>query len=151
MAGFETHFVPQSVIQHLQGGTSERVHGSGFALRQFITNQTFALLSNLSPGSRFRIMPLYFGMFFASMAAAMLTGNRVVFAAHWSALAFCLKNLKKIHQQRTLIETIRKVSDRAIFAKVMKTPRLDYFWKTFGGKLGEYVDDPLSVSAARRD
>lgn len=147
VAGFETHFVPGSVIEHLQGGTSERTHGSGFALRQFITNQTFGLLSNLSLGSRCRILPFYFSLFFASMCAGLLTGNRVVFGAHWNAIKYCLKNLKKIHQQRTLIKTIRKVSDRAIFAKVMITPRLDYFWKTFRGTLASYADDSLPPSA----
>lgn len=143
LAGYEVHFVHRSVIQHLQGATSERTQSTGFALRQFLTNQTFALLSNLSVGSLFRIMPGYFLVFFASMAAALLTGNRVIFGAHWHALTRALGNLKRIRAQRQRLRQIRKVSDRALFVRVMRNPHWYYFLKTFQGRLREYQDEPL--------
>ena len=143
LAGYEVHFVHRSVIQHLQGATSERTQSSGFALRQFLTNQTYALLSNFSAGSLFRIMPGYFLVFFASMGAAALTGNRLIFGAHWHALTQALRNLGKIRDQRRRTRAIRKISDRALFARVLRNPRWDYFLKTFQGRLREYEDEPL--------
>jgi GT2 family glycosyltransferase len=140
LAGFESHFVHNSKIEHLQGATSERTQASGFALRQYLTNQTFGLLANLSVGSLLRIMPLYSLVFFASMAAAAVTGKREVFGAHWHALAHNTRRLGKIHTQRQLVKRIRTTSDRELFRKVMKTPRLDYFLKTFQGRLREYED-----------
>ncbi len=144
LAGYEVHFVHRSVIQHLQGATSERTQSSGFALRQFLTNQTFALLSNLSAGSLLRIMPGYFLVFFASMCAAALTANRLIFGAHWHALTQAVCNLRKIQAQRQRVRSIRKISDRVLFAKVLRNPRWNYFLKTFQGRLREYEDEPLN-------
>ena len=140
LAGFESHFVHTSTLQHLQGATSERTQASGFVLRQFLTNQTFGLLANLSTGSLWRIMPGYFMIFFASMAMAVFTGKKVVFAAHWHALSSNWERMGKIRAQREMIRRIRKISDRELFAKVMRNPRLDYFTKTFQGRLSDYVD-----------
>jgi GT2 family glycosyltransferase len=143
LAGCESHFVHTSTIRHLQGSTSESTQASGFVLRQYLTNQTFGLLANLSAASRWRILPGYFLVFFASMTAAALTGKKAVFAAHWHALKSNWQRRKKIRAQRELIRRIRKITDRELFAKVMRTPRLDYFFKTFQGHLAEYEDEIL--------
>jgi hypothetical protein len=100
----------------------------------------FSLLTILEPFSLLRIMPFYFAVFMASMIAAFLTGRRAVAKAHWDALAYILRNLNEIRAQRCRIKAIRKQSDAEIFSKVLRTPRLDYFTKTFQGKLGDYVD-----------
>jgi GT2 family glycosyltransferase len=144
LTGHEAHFVHTSTIQHLQGATSERTRASGFVLRQFLANQTFGLLANLSAGSLCRIMPLYFLVFFTSMTSAALTGKLTVFKAHWHALASNWRRIGKIRAQRELIRRIRKISDRELFAKVMRNPRLDYFIKTFQGRLSEYEDGSLN-------
>jgi len=140
LTGHEVHFVHTSIIQHLQGATSERTQANGFALRQFLANQTFGLLSNLSAGSLLRIMPGYLLVFFASMAAAAAAGKGIVFRAHWHALAHNMSRPGKIRAQRRLVGKIRKISDRQLFQKVMKTPRLEYFIRTFQGQLGKYED-----------
>jgi hypothetical protein len=43
-----------------------------------------------------------------------------------------------------LIRSIRKISDKELFAKVMRNPRLDYFIKTFQGRLSDYADKVLN-------
>jgi len=144
LAGFEVHFVHNSSIQHLQGATSERMQTSGFVLRQYLTNQTFGLLANLSAGSLWRIMPGYFLVFFASMTLAALTGQSSVWRSHWHALMACRRRLGKIRAQRELIRRTRKISDRELFAKVMRNPRLEYFVKTFQGRLSDYEDEILN-------
>jgi GT2 family glycosyltransferase len=144
LAGSEVHFVHAATIQHLQGATSENTQAAGFVLRQYLTNQTFALMSNLSAGSLCRILPPYFLLFFASMALAALTGKKVVFQAHRHALVYNLSRMSKIRAQRRLVRRIRKKSDRQIFLKVMKNPRLEYYLKTFQSRLSEYVDPPIS-------
>jgi hypothetical protein len=144
LAGYESHFVHASTIQHLQGATSERTQASGFALRQFLANQTFGLLANLSAGSLWRIMPGYFLVFFTSMTLAALTGKKIVFTAHCHALTSNWRRIGKIRAQRKMIRRIRKITDSELFAKVMRNPRLDYFIKTFQGRLGDYEDKVLS-------
>jgi GT2 family glycosyltransferase len=144
LTGHEVHFVYTSMIEHLQGTTSERTQTSGFVLRQFLSNQTFGLLANLSVGSLLRIMPGYLLVFFTSMTAAAVTGKGIIFGAHWHALASTWRRLGKIRAQRELIRRLRKISDRELFAKVMRNPRLDYFIKTFQGRLSDYQDGRLN-------
>lgn len=144
LAGFEVHFVHRSTIQHLQGTTSERTQANGFVLRQYLANQTFGLLANLSAGSRWRIMPGYFLIYFTSMILAALAGKGAVFRSHWQALLSVCRRLGKVRAQRELIRRTRKTSDAELFARVMRNPRLNYFVKTFRGRLSDYEDEILN-------
>jgi GT2 family glycosyltransferase len=143
LAGYETHFVADAVIQHFMGATSDRMKWEDFPLRQFLRNQTFCLPCNLSWGSLLKIMPVYGLIFLASMLAGLCLGKTSLFKAHGGALVYCVKNLKKIRRQRRMTARIRKVDDRVIWQKVMRMPRLEYFWKTFQGQIRRYIDDEL--------
>lgn len=141
LAGHEVHFVNSPPIQHLMGATSGGPQ-SLFVLRHYLRNMAFSLLSNLSFSSRLRILPLFFGMLLASMAAAAFTFKWGQFAAHFGAVTYCLTHYRKILERRRIVKSIRRRSDREIFAKVLRNPRLSYFVKTFSGRLTDYVDDP---------
>ena len=143
LAGYETHFVPSPPVQHLSGATVERTQQSGFGIHYYLRNMMYSLLTTLEVPWLLRIMPLYLAIFLASMAMHALTGKWALAAAHWRALAYNLGHLRKIRAQRRRIRAIRKKSDREIFARVLRNPRWDYFWKTFTGRLSEYVDDEL--------
>lgn len=140
LAGYETHFVASPPIQHLSGVTIARSERAGFGIHYYLRNMLFSLLTTLAPLSLLRIMPLFLLSLVASMVAAFLAGRRAIARAHWDALVYNLKNPGKIRATRRQIQALRKQSDAAIFAQVLRTPRLDYFIKTFQGKLGEYVD-----------
>lgn len=143
LSGHEVHFVHRSVIQHLQRGTAKRTHRSGFPERLYLTNQNFSLLSNLSWTSLALILPGYLAAFFVGMVGAGLTGNRPIFTAHTYALGRTLLSFKRIRAQRRVTRRIRKISDRALFARVLRTPRLSYFLRTFQGRLRDYEDEAL--------
>jgi GT2 family glycosyltransferase len=140
LAGYETHFVASPAIQHLSGVTIARSEKAGFGIHYYLRNMLFSLLTTLEPLWLLRIMPLYLAVFVASMLAAFFAGRRAVAKAHWDALAYNLRNIQKIRVQRRRIQAIRKQSDAKIFAKVLRTPRLSYFVKTFQGKLADYAD-----------
>ena len=140
LAGYETHFVASPPILHLAGVTIAREEKAGFGLHYYLRNMMFSLLTTLAPLSLIKILPLYFGMFFTSMMLAAVTGRRVMATAHWKALTHNLTNYRKIVLQRKHIRSFRKVSDREIFPKILRTPRIDYFLKTFTGKLDQYPD-----------
>ena len=150
LAGYETHFVGDSVIDHLMGATSVTAHGPDFVMSHFLSNQIFSLLANLEFKSLVLIMPFYFLFFFASLAGTALWGKWPLLQAHLKALASTVKNVDKIRRQRSIIRRIRKLSDSDIFQRTMRTPRLDYFLKTFRGRIGEFEDDPPPTSAANR-
>jgi GT2 family glycosyltransferase len=140
LAGYETHFVPSPPIQHLAGVTIARSERAGFGIHYFLRNMLFSLLCTLQPGWLLRIIPVFVSALVISMIAAFVAGRSAIAKAHWDALTYNLLNIKKIRAQRRRIQPIRKWSDSLIFAKAMRTPRPDYFIKTFQGRLGEYLD-----------
>jgi len=142
LAGWEVHFVDSPPIQHLQGGTS-RSQDAAFPLRYYLRNMVFSLMANLSFWSRLRIMPPFFAMLTAGMLASALARDGAQFRARYQAIASCFKNYGKIRARRRLVSGFRKQSDRDIFRKVLRTPRFEYFVKTFTGKLRDYIDDVL--------
>lgn len=141
LAGFEVHFVPSPPIQHFMGGTADRMR-QGFALEHYQRNLAFSLWANLGAASLLRIMPLFLAVQFAAFLAAALKRRGWQCRAHWEALTCLFKRWGKIRERRKLIARIRLCSDREIFAKMERTPRISYFSKTFTGDLANYVDDP---------
>lgn len=147
LAGWEVHFVATPPIQHFMGATAGGPQ-AGFVLRHYLRNMTFSLLSNLSIQSLFRIMPFFFATQLASAALSAITFRKAQFQAHLESLLLPGKKLKAIIARRKLVKTIRRRSDRDLFAKTMVNPRLDYFVKTFTGQLAQYHDNPLPLSLA---
>jgi GT2 family glycosyltransferase len=142
VAGWEVHFVDSPPTQHLQGGTS-RKEDAAFPLRYYLRNMGFSLMSNLSFWSRVRILPSFFAMLSAGMVASAFARDGAQFRARWQAIAYCIRNYGKIRARRGLISSFRKQSDTAIFRKILRTPRFEYWVKTFTGKLRDYLDDEL--------
>jgi GT2 family glycosyltransferase len=142
LAGWEVHFVPSPPIQHLMGATSGSPQAD-FVLRHYLRNMAFTLLSNLSWTSRWRILPFFFAMLGVSMLAAAVRCDRAKVAAHWGAITCGLSQHRRIRQRRRLVKSFRRQPDRAIFAHVLRTPRLEYFIKTFTGRLSAYEDEKL--------
>jgi hypothetical protein len=124
----------------LSGVSIARSQKAGFTLHYYLRNMMYSLLTTLEWKSLVRVMPLYFGIFFASMIGAALFGRWPVARSHWKALSYNLGNLSRIREQRRRIRAIRKRSDKEIFAIVLRNPRVDYFIKTFQGRLAQYVD-----------
>jgi GT2 family glycosyltransferase len=142
LAGYEVHFVSNPPVQHFMGGTAGGPHAQ-FVLRHYLRNMTFSLMSNLSSGSRLRILPLFFTFLFIGCGGSLLRLNWGQAAAHAEALRHCILRYPKIIARRRLVRQFRRRSDREIFRKVLRTPRLEYFLKTFTGALGNYEDEAI--------
>lgn len=140
LAGYEVHFVASPAIQHFMGATSGDPH-SAFVLTHYLRNMTFSLLSNLSRSSRWRILPGFFALLIFSLCLCAARLRWPQLKAHWGAITYALRHYSRIRQRRRLVNQLRRQRDGAIFAKVLKTPRLSYFWKTSAGTLSSYVDE----------
>jgi GT2 family glycosyltransferase len=145
LAGWETHFVPGSVIDHLHGATGGDARVEALALRHYLRNQTFGLLSNLAGRSLVWMLPMYLGLYLASMLAALGRLRGSVFMAHLGALGACLMGGRALRDRRRLVRRIRRRSDPEIFARVLRTPRLSYFWRSFTGTLARYEDGDFTA------
>jgi GT2 family glycosyltransferase len=140
LAGIETHFVPESVVDHLHGATGGVPNRAGFVLRHFLRNQLFSLLGNMSVGGLLRVLPLYGLVFFASMLAALVTLRGPLLVAQVHALGHFWRQRRAIRERRRLVRRIRVLSDQELFARVVRTPGFSYFWRSFTGTLSRYED-----------
>lgn len=75
------------------------------------------------------------------MLASAITLKRGHLLAHLEAITCCFGCWRRIRARRRTISGFRRQSDAAIFAKVLRTPKLNYFVKTFRGRIGEFVDE----------
>jgi len=143
LAGFEVHFVPSPPIQHFMGGTGGGPQAP-FVLRYYLRNMAFSLMSNLSFRWRLEILPCFFAVLGASLLASVVRLKWAQATAHAGAVLHCVLNYGRVRNRRRLIKQMRRQRDRDIFSQVLRTPRLDYFTKTFTGRLQDYVDENLS-------
>jgi hypothetical protein len=120
--------------------TIAREEKAGFSLQYYLRNMMFSLATTLEGRWLLQIMPLYLAVFLVSMVAAALVGREASAIAHFKALSYNLRHLPAIKSHRACIQALRKQSDHDIFMKAMRTPRLDYFVKTFTGRLADYAD-----------
>lgn len=143
LAGYEVHFVASPPIQHLMGATAGGAQ-SAFVLRHYLRNMAFSLSSNLSFASRLRILPRFYAILAAVALASALTLRWGTFTAALGAVFWRWSKRQKIRSRRKLIKAMRQCPDHEVFRKVLRTPRLSYFVKTFTGKLGTYKDERFS-------
>lgn len=143
LAGWEVHFVPSPPIQHLMGATGDRILKENRIRELYLRNMIFSLFSNLSAGSILRLGPPLLGILTLSMLYSLLTLNMAGFKAHVSAVTDNLFSWQRIRSRRKLIRAIRRKTDREIFAKTLRNPKLNYFVKTFRGKIADYVDEEI--------
>lgn len=140
LGGMEVHFVAGPAIRHLMGATSGQMGMSAFALRLYLKNQTFTLLSNLEWATILRVLPLYAAVLVGSLGAHMVRRQWPQVGAHLEALLVPFTEWHRIVARRRLITRIRKVPDAGFWPKVCRWPGLGYFLKTFQGRVSQYRD-----------
>ncbi len=140
LGGMEVHFVAGPPIQHLMGATSGQMGMSSFALRLYLKNQTFTLVSNLSPALLWRVLPFYYAVLVGSLVAHVFRRQWPQVRAHMAALMVPLTEWHRIAARRRLIARLRKVSDETFWPTICRWPGLGYFLKTFRGQLSEHRD-----------
>jgi len=146
LAGYEVHFVPSPPIEHLMEATGPRFLRYEIIQGYYLRNMVFSLLGNLSALSRLRILPVFFGILISRMVIFLVTFQQGLLRAYWGAFAHNIRHWNRVKARRKLIKNVRKTSDREIFAKVLKTPRWTYFYKTLQGssRIRDYVDEDFN-------
>lgn len=147
LAGYEVHFVPGPPIQHLMGATAGDPRGPK-VLRRYLSNMAFSLMANLSFPSRVRILPFFFALVSASLLLSLLSLRMESAAAYWAVLTGWIPRYGRIRSRRRMIRPLRTRSDRRVFERVLRNPRLSYFIKTFRGDLRSYEDEEFDSRAA---
>lgn len=139
LAGYECWYYPKSYIYHFLGGTSKKKKQSVIQFHSF-KNRLCSYLKNLGPQEMCRVLPVYF-LFNILWSLAFLVrldfdNFFVVYKAFWWNIVHFSETLEK---RKHIQSVIRKKSDKEIFEKVRKNPRLSYYFFLFRG-LENYTD-----------
>lgn len=131
LAGYRIVYAPASIVYHKMGGTSTGFVNSYIQFHSF-KNRINSLIKNLEPGNLALILPVHLVICMCVAFAYLLRGNVGMFSAIFKAMWWNITTLGATIKKREYIQShMRKVTDREIFAKVKKNPRLLYYWYLF--------------------
>lgn len=139
LAGYECWYYPKSYIYHFLGGTSNKKPKSTIQFHSF-KNRLCSYLKNLSFTEMMKVLPIYF-LFNIVWSLAFLfrldvENFLVVYRAFWWNIIHFGETMEK--RKKVQME-MRKMSDREIFLRVRRNPRLSYYLYLFKG-LEHYSD-----------
>jgi len=139
LAGYECWYYPKSFLYHHMGGTRLKKAESFIQFHSF-KNRLCSYLKNLGSWELIKILPVYFLLSFVWSAAHLLrldvSGFLVVYKAFWWNVLNIRKTLKK---RKYVQKCIRKKTDREIFSRARRNPRLSYYFYLVKG-LKNYAD-----------
>lgn len=140
LAGYECWYYPKSHIYHFLGGTSKKKKPSFIQFHSF-KNRLCSYLKNIGPLELLKVLPVYFVFnvlwSLAFLVRLDLSNFLVVYRAiWWNIVHFPDTLVKRKHVQQEL----RQKSDRIIFERVRRNPRLSYYYFLFAG-LEHYQDN----------
>ena len=129
LAGAEVWYVPTPPIDHLCGKTSGRFVRAEI-MGRFLRNQYFSLSANLCAWSRLFVLPCLASVILGHGLLHLLHGDTAQFKANLRALKSIRHGKRRILAARRQAARIRRVSDSAIFRKVLRVPSLSYFLRS---------------------
>lgn len=129
--GYRIVYAPKSIIYHKMGGTSTGFVNSYIQFHSF-KNRINSLCKNLEIGTLITVLPVHLFMCICVAIAYLFQGNVGMFGAIFKAMWWNIRNLKATLRKRKYIQThIRKLSDKEIFSRVKKNPRISFYWYLF--------------------
>lgn len=141
LAGFRVKFIPQSKIYHLLAASFRTVPAYSVVFHNY-KNRLCSLIKNLSAPYLLIILPLHLAFlnlisFIYFLRLSFGQSAAVQLAIFWNIL-----HLIATLAKRTFIQTkIRQIPDRKLFIKIIKNPKLSYYWHLLNDQVGNYKDD----------
>lgn len=126
LMGYKVGFEPNSVVYHKMGATSSRMSRSFMHYHSF-KNRLRTIIKNSSFGTLLWMLPIHIiiciciGLYFALIGET--EGSRSIYKALW----WNVTNLRDTLILRKKIQTLRKVSDKAIFSQLLYNPSLSFY------------------------
>lgn len=139
LAGYECWYYPESFLYHYLGGTSNKKPNEIIQFHSF-KNRLCSYLKNLSILELIKILPIYFFMNFFWSIGYFFKGSWKNFLIVYKAIWWNIKNIKNTFKKRMVIQKeVRKKTDKEIFSKTKKNPRLSYYFYLLKGL--KYYED----------
>jgi len=140
LSGSECWYYPQAVVSHAMGGTSLSVDNSYVQFHNF-KNKLLSLLKNFELSTLLTAIPVCLLINTLIGLLWLMQGKFKHFAAIYKAIFWNLIHIKETLNKRAEIQLQRRVSDKLIFAKVRRSPRVSYYYGLFFNLLDKYKDE----------
>ena len=137
LAGYEVHFVPSPPVAHLWGATVSMFDNNAVWRRSY-RNMLFSFLTLFGTRGLLTVLPGFFFVLTVQVTLKFLTG-------HFTAAAMPFKALGDIWRDRRLVASFRReaqahrvISDTQLFRRILKRPRLSYYFLAAANRIAEY-------------
>jgi GT2 family glycosyltransferase len=139
LSGLECWYYPTPSVLHRLAGTSSTKPGHYVQFHSF-KNRLCSYLKNLGGWEMIKVLPVYFFMNFCWSIGYLAKLEWRNFLVVYKALWWNIENFSKTLKKRKHIQkNIRKKTDREIFSKTRRNPRLSYYFYLLKG-LENYKD-----------
>ncbi len=123
LAGYSVKYVPQSIVKHAFGGTSNR-DGMAFRNRLGIRHALRSVLKNYEAKTLFRVLPQLFLLGVGNYRAGVATG-------FFRGVLWNLLRLPSTVVERARVQRGRKVSDEKMTALIWQDIYLPVYWPDY--------------------
>lgn len=128
LAGYKIVYIPQSVIYHKVGATTQNLSFSFIQYHSY-KNRICSLIKNLELRNLFLLLPFHLFLCFALVLASLLCLKCKRAGAILRAIGWNLRHLRATLRKRKIVQSqIRKVRDRDIFSRVGARIPFTQFW-----------------------
>ncbi len=141
LAGYSIKYVPEAVIYHKIGGTSNKMNNSFIQFHSF-KNRICSYLKNLGTKELIKILPVHLILCETAALGFILKGRPDLFIAINKAITWNVMNIPSTMKKRYVIQRkLRKKSDGEIMPIIKKSPEFKYYYFLFAKSLVGYKDN----------
>lgn len=127
IAWYECWYYPKAVCYHAMWWTSTTFKNSYIQFHNF-KNKLLSFLKNFEFKTLILFLPIYFIFNILISFFWLLKWKIWHFFCIYKAIYRNIKNIKNTLSKRKIIQKMRKISDKKIFQKTKKNPKLSYFY-----------------------
>ncbi len=127
LTGGECWYWPKAVMYHAGGGTSIHMENSFLQFHNF-KNKLLSFLKNFEWITLVRVLPIYVILNILLSMYWLLGGKWKHFFSIYKAMMWNVLNIGSTLRKRKTVQSLRVKSDREIFAKVGRKPKLRYYY-----------------------
>ena len=140
LSGYECWYLPSSEISHAIGGTSVKFRNSEIHFNNF-KNKLLSYLKNFELETLLIVIPIFLILSISISFLWVAQGKFSNSLSIYKAFIWNIKNIQKTLQKRRIIQSRRVVSDKAIFIKIKRAPKLKYYYGLIFNKLDSIEDE----------
>jgi len=137
LAGREVHFVPSPSVAHLWGATASMFDNNAI-WRQSYRNMLFSFLTLFGTRGLVTVLPGFFVLLAAQVTLKLFTGRFAAAAAPLKALGDIWRDRRLVAAFRREAQGHRAISDKQLFRRILKRPRLSYYYLAATNRIAEY-------------